>query len=142
MTNDTVKFCPQCGSASVDFSVLAGSTARCRGCHWEGKDDELLIVPIQHEFTFGNASMLVEMMNDVRRLLAGELGLPYLRFMLKWGFLEGNIDNLAGTLDRKKFARYLAVIGHSILTAVILERTKQSEGKALQTKEKSDGAAS
>lgn len=142
MTQDAVRFCPQCGSAGVDFSVLVGSTAECRGCKWSGSNEELLVVPIQHDFAFGSASILTEMMNDVRRLLSNELGLPYLRFMLKWGFLEGNIEDLSRTLDRKKFARYLAAIGHAVLMAVISERTRQGEAKVLAEKERQDAATS
>lgn len=129
MSQDSVRFCPQCGSASVDFSALAAGSAHCRGCNWKGSNDDLLLVPIQHDFTFGSASIITEMMNDVRRLLSGELGVPYLRFLMKWGFIEGDPEHLAANLDRKKFARYMAAIGHAVLSAVIAERMKQSDAK-------------
>lgn len=142
MTKDTVKFCPTCASSYLQFSELVGGDAGCLGCGWRGKTEELLLVPIQHDFAFGKESIISEMMLDVRRMLSGELGLPYLKFLMKWGFLEGDVNNLSKTLDRKKFAKYLSVIGHAVLSAMILERMKQGEGKALQNKETSDGAAS
>lgn len=126
---DSVRFCPQCGSASVDFSALVNGQAYCRGCNWRGLADELLLVPIQHEFA-NKEDMVVSMVNDVRSFLAGELGLPWLRFLLKWGFITADPNNIAGTLDRKKFARYLAVIGQSVVTSLIAERTRQSEATA------------
>ncbi len=131
-TEDSVRFCPQCGSASVDFSTLVVgglSGAHCNGCRWEGSAEELLLVPIQHEFQFGKESIVAEMMNDVRQLLSGSLGVPYLKFLLKWGFVKGEVTDIGGTVDRKQFARYLARIGHAVLMAVIDERTKQEKKK-------------
>lgn len=130
---DTVRFCPQCGSASVDFSSLVGGRATCNGCHWAGAVDELLVVPIEHDF-LGKESILIEMINDMRRMLSGELGLPWLKFLLKWGFVQGDLDNLVGTLDRKKFARYLAVIGNAVVIALITERSRQSQAQAQEGK--------
>lgn len=93
-----------------------------------------MVVPIQHDFQFGKDSIVSEMMNDVRQLLSGQLGMPYLKFLLKWGFLQGDLTDLHGTLDRKKFARYLARIGHSILVAVIEERSKQEGQKNVESR--------
>lgn len=123
---DSVRFCPQCASANVDFSALVGGQACCHGCNWKGPVDELLLIPIQHDFSLGKESIISEMMNDIRKFLSAELGLPWLKFLLKWGFLEGDVERLGATLDRKKYARYLAAIGHAVLTAVITERAKQS----------------
>ncbi len=125
MANDTVKFCPQCGSASVDYSELAGGSADCRGCLWKGNADELLVVPIQHDFAMGKESIIAEMMQNVRGMLSGELGLPWLRFLLKWGFVAGDINDPANTVDRKQFSRYLAAIGRGCVAAVLEERERQ-----------------
>jgi hypothetical protein len=138
VTQDTVKFCPQCASANVDFSSLAGGQARCHGCNWMGPVDDLMSVPIQHDFALGKESIIQEMMTDVRKFLSAELGLPWLKFLLKWGFVEGDLERLGETLDRKKFARYLAAIGRATLVAVIDERAKQSREAA--QKVTSDGA--
>lgn len=125
---DSVKFCPTCGSAHVEFSSLVGGQGSCKGCGWRGHADELLTVPIEHDFA-GKEDMLVSMMNDIRKFLSGELGTPWLRFLLKWGFLEADVNNILATLDRKKFARYLAVIGQSVVAALIAERARQSQPK-------------
>ncbi len=121
--DDGVRFCPQCGSPSVDFSQLVGSVAQCRACDWQGRSDSLLIVPLKHDFVNGEEA-LVRMMGDLRSLLAGEVGVPYLRFLLKWGFVKADQQNIAGTLDRKMFSRYLAVIGQAIIKALLEERVK------------------
>ena len=127
---DTVKFCPQCASAHVDFSLLAAGQALCHGCNWKGSVDDLMTVPIQHDFTMGKESIIREMMGDIRKFLSAELGLPWLKFLFKWGFLEGDLERLGETLDRKRFARYLAAIGRATLMAVIEERAKQSREAA------------
>lgn len=117
-----LRMCPQCGSPGVDFSGLAGGHASCRGCHWKGAVEDLLAVPGSAEVS--DETQLASMMNEVRRLLSGELGLPYLKFLLKWGFLTGDINNIVATLDRKAFARYMAAIGKAILIALLEERSR------------------
>jgi hypothetical protein len=119
-----LKLCPQCGSASVDFSELAGGAARCRGCRWSGYNTELVVMPFEHEF-LADESMAVSMVNDMRLLLSGPQGVPYLKFLMKWGFLVGKENDIAGTVDRKKFARYLTAISKGILTSVLEERARQ-----------------
>jgi hypothetical protein len=119
----------------VDYSSLVGANATCRGCNWKGTSTELLVVPIKHEF-LADEHIIRDMMSGMRQLLAGELGLPYLKFLLKWGFLEGDIARAAATIDRKKFARYIAAIAQAILMAIIDTRAKLAteaappEGKA------------
>lgn len=120
---DVVRFCPQCGSPSVDFSSLVGGDAKCRACDWAGVREKLLLVPINHAFVNGEEA-LVNMMSALRRHLSGELGVPYLKFLLEWGFIQADLQNIAGTLDRKIFSRYLAVIARAIMVALLEEREK------------------
>lgn len=117
-----LKLCPQCGSPGVDYSTLANGAAQCKGCRWQGKVEELLALPGSDEVN--TEASLTGMLNDVRKLLSGELGLPYLRFLTKWGFLQGSAANAAATIDRKAFARYLAAIARAIMSAVIMERAR------------------
>ena len=122
MTASSVKFCPHCGSASVKFSSLAGGEASCSNgvCSWRGKVEDLLAVPFDHAF-IGDEGMFLQLMNDLRQALSGPLGLPYLRLLTKWGFI--NVDRTTGA-DIKMFARYLSVIAKAILTAILEERAK------------------
>lgn len=136
---DSVRFCPQCCSASVEFSELVGGDGKCKGCGWSGLATDLLVVPIEHDFA-GKEDVIVSMVNDVRAFLAGELGLPWLRFLLKWGFLSGDPQNIVATLDRKKFAKYLAVLGQSAVASLIAERARQSEAAAKEGKVGGDAA--
>lgn len=124
MQQDSVKLCPQCGSASVEFSALVGGRADCKGCRWHGNSEELLVVPIQHEFV-NKEEILVTILNEARQLLAGEFGLAWLKFLIKWGFVQADPTNVAGTVDRKKFSRYMAAIGTTIISALITERARQ-----------------
>jgi hypothetical protein len=117
-----IRMCPQCGSPGVDYSTLANGAAQCKGCRWQGKVEDLLVVPGSAEVN--DQTSLTNMLNDVRKLLSGELGLPYLRFLTKWGFLQGDVANAVNTIDRKAFARYLAAIAGAIMAAVIMERAR------------------
>lgn len=119
-----LRLCPQCASASVDFSSLTGGTARCRGCRWSGYSTELVLMPFEHDF-LADESMAIAMVSDMRLLLSGKQGVPYLKFLLKWGFLQGSEQDLVGTIDRKKFARYLSAMARGLLTSVLEERARQ-----------------
>lgn len=119
----TVKFCPQCGSARVDFSELVGSEASCKGCGWKGSNEALLVVRGAAAALQGDKT--AEFVNDLRQMLSGELGVVMLRFLLKWGFLKADTNNLAQTLDRKEFARYLMRICKAVADALIEERIEQ-----------------
>jgi hypothetical protein len=63
-------------------------------------------------------------MGELRKLLSGELGLPYLKFLVRWGFVKADMGDIAGTLDRKIFSRYMAAIARAVLTAIIEERAR------------------
>lgn len=125
-----VRMCPQCGSPGVDFATLIGGQAACRGCSWKGITTDLLVVPSSVDGIDERA--MSGMINEVRQLLSGPLGLPYLRFLLKWGFLAGDLANPAATIDRKKYARYCAAIARGILTALYEERSKQEAARAAE----------
>jgi len=125
-----IKLCPQCGSPGVDYSALAGGKANCRGCRWQGSADDLLNLPGSAEVN--DEGVLYRMLNDLRSLLSGELGLPYLKFLMKWGFLEGDVNNPARTIDRKQFARYIAAIGRAVLNAMIVERSRAEAERAAE----------
>lgn len=119
-----LRFCPQCGSAAVNFSALTGGRSSCRGCSWVGPALDLLVVPLSKEGSFDAEAHLAAIMNDVRKLFSGELGLPYLRFLVKWGFVPADTSNIAGTIDRKLFARYLAEMAAAVVRAVLETREK------------------
>lgn len=113
--------CPRCGSASVDFGHMSGSEAQCRGCQWRGSREDLLLLPVNHEF-ISDESMALTMVNDMRQLLSGELGLPYLKFLIKWGFVKSDVLDPGNTVDRKQFAAYLAAITAGVLTSILKRR--------------------
>jgi hypothetical protein len=47
------------------------------------------------------------------------MGTPYLKFLIKWGFVKADIMSPGNTVDRKQFAAYLAAITTGVLTAVL-----------------------
>lgn len=121
MSDKNVYFCPQCGSAAVDYSALVGGDATCRGCKWSGPATDLLGVPMRADVS---EEQLAVFMNDLRQLLAGPNGVVYLSFLLKWGFLKGDVNRLRETVDRKQFARYIAAIARGIAVALFDERER------------------
>lgn len=127
MTDSKVRFCPRCGSANVEFSELAGGSAKCGNCPWTGTVDDLFVVPFSHDF-FSDEGMVRGLMNDLRSMLSGELGLPYLKFLVKWGFVK----NPNGVVDRVVFTRYLVAIAKALLVAIFEERKKLSVEAAAQ----------
>ena len=116
-----VRFCPDCGSASVDFGELVGGPAVCRACGWRGVSDDLFVHLIEQPFA-DNSEIVREMMSDIRRLYSSELALAHLKFLLKWGFLDGDIERAAATIDRRRFSRYLSAIARASLIALVQER--------------------
>jgi hypothetical protein len=67
-------------------------------------------------------------MNDLRVMLSGELGVPYLKFLVKWGFVKST----NGVADRVAFTRYLVAIAKALLVAVFEERKRLSVEAAAQ----------
>ncbi len=117
--SSSIKICPQCGSSAVDFSSLHGGDASCRGCAWKGTSTDLFEVPVPQDGVVWAHTVF----NEVRNLFSGELGIPYLKFLLRWGFIEGDPAKIAGTVDRKVFARYLAAIGRAVFVALLETRS-------------------
>lgn len=130
MTNSSVKFCPRCGSANLNFSQLAGGAAVCGNCEWKGTSDDLFEVPFSHDF-FSDEGMVRNLMSDIRNLLAGEMGLPYLKFLIKWGFVR----EVSGSPDRVALTRYLVAIAKAILVGIFNERKLIAEETAVKSGE-------
>jgi hypothetical protein len=127
VTDSKVRFCPRCGSANLEFSELAGGNAKCENCAWSGSVDDLFVVPFSHDF-FSDEGMVRALMNDLRGLLAKELGVPYLKFLIKWGFVK----TTGGVADRVTFTRYLVAIAKAILLAIFEERKRLSTESSAQ----------
>lgn len=123
-----VRMCPRCGSAGVDYGQISGSTAHCRGCQWHGTREDLLLLSVDHTF-LSDESMAMAMVNDMRQLLSGELGLPYLKFLIKWGFVKADVLSPGNTVDRKQFATYLAAIVTGVLTSILTCRSNLETSK-------------
>jgi predicted RNA-binding Zn-ribbon protein involved in translation (DUF1610 family) len=117
ITESTAYFCPTCGSASVskDSDLVATNTARCSECGWSGQKSQLAALNFKHEFT-SDAGIIQALVNDLRITLAGDMGVPFAKFLAKWGFITNK--------DTKILARYLSVFARAILDGIITERLK------------------
>lgn len=117
---DGLRLCLVCGSPAVDFSELTGGEAKCRGCGWVGKKEDLALIPTTH--TNYSEEQLLSLVSEMRALISTDMGVPLLKFLIRWGFLSADLDNLANTVDRKLFSRYLAAIAKNILVTMLSQR--------------------
>jgi hypothetical protein len=72
------------------------------------------------------------LLSDLRQMMARDMGVPLLRFLVKWGFCDADPDDLAGTLDRRVFSRYLAAIAAAVLQAVLETRRTLATKKEVE----------
>ena len=114
-----VHFCPECGSASVTLSALAGGVAACKACEWSGLNTQLAAMPVRHEL--GDEGQITRaLVGDLRSFLAKEAGLAFARFLQKWGFIDMSKTDVVNRL----LARYLAAMARGILNSILEERQK------------------
>ncbi len=85
-TEAEAKFCPNCGSASVDFSTLVGGEASCNACSWKGISTQLVVFPFKHEMG-SEEEVARAFANDVRRVV-GDMATPLAQLLAKWGFID------------------------------------------------------
>lgn len=122
-SNDEMYVCPDCGSASVEFSGLAGGVAECNVCSWAGTRERLLNVPFDNRM--GSPLEVAKAIRiDLRRAFA-VTSKEFVRFLVKWGFVPavergGQIE----VANQKTAVRYMNVISQATLKAVLEERQK------------------
>jgi hypothetical protein len=117
-TNDSVLFCPQCVSATIDVSSLVGGSASCRACRWQGKKEECLHKNINHQFT-SQEEIFRLFSRDVQLLVAEFGAIPIGRMLRKWGFLTDGPD---GKPDAMILTRYVRAIARGIASEIVKER--------------------
>jgi hypothetical protein len=120
-------FCPECGSPSIDRSVLSGGSATCRACGWAGSADKLAVLPFAHALGDDN-QILIALVGDLRLMLAKDVGNHFAKFLTKWGFIDVTGANKA--LAGRRMGRYLSAIARSIVTALLQERDKMEAERA------------
>ena len=117
MKAEFARFCPQCGSPSVEFGALIGAQSKCKVCSWEGPKEELLHMPFSHDM--GNAEQMLQMFaNDIRRVYA-ESALSFGRVLFKWGFMPDKKE-----LQSKVLQLYLTEVARASLAAIIKVRAE------------------
>jgi hypothetical protein len=125
--NDTMYVCPDCGSASVEFSNLVGGKARCTVCNWEGTKEQLLSVPFDNRRGSPN-EVVVAMRNDLRRTFS-ESARGFILFLIKWGFVPA-VDRYGSieVANHKVAVRYMNAIAAASLNAIFeLRQTIEKE---------------
>ena len=124
-TPDVVKFCPECGSPSIQektIGIFTGDlgkvTCVCTACEWVGTVADLLVVPFSHELG-GKDNIVRELMGGLRVTLAKYCAVPIASYLIKWGFLDKTLDE---PVLNRQLARYMTAISKAVLTAIIVER--------------------
>jgi hypothetical protein len=84
---DVAYFCPACGSPSVDASPLAGGGASCSVCSWAGTREQLLLVPLEHDFS-SQEEMVLRFVRQLASIIAAGAGKEIGSMLLKWGFID------------------------------------------------------
>jgi hypothetical protein len=117
-TKDSVLFCPQCLSATIDASSLIGGSASCRTCQWQGKKEDCSHKNINHQFT-SQEEIFRAFSRDVQLLIAEFGAQPIGRMLRKWGFLTDGPD---GKPDAVTLTRYVRAIARGIAYEIVKER--------------------
>lgn len=113
--------CPSCGNPAVERSPLAGGSASCKACPWKGRNEELVVVPFEHNFASPEQVMerfAAEFSSTIARHLAAPLG----AVLFKWGFISK--EDLATDL-----LIYIRAIAAASAKAVLETRDGISTGK-------------
>lgn len=126
MTEAVVYFCPECGSPSIERSLLDGGTASCRACSWAGSTTRLAGMPISHKFG-GDEELLISLVGDLRTVLARDVGVTLVRYLQKWGFFTNGNDR---ALTARQAGRYMSAAARGIITAWLEERDKMEVERA------------
>jgi hypothetical protein len=121
--NDTLYVCPDCGSPSLEYSLLSGGTATCTACTWSGAKDRLLAIPVELR---GKEETFAAMRNDLRNTF-GRAATDFGRFLVKWGFLDATQGKDGINVNPRQLARYMTVIAKETFIAVLAERRKIEE---------------
>jgi len=124
--NDKVYLCPTCGSAAVNAAtILAGGASLCKKCGWEGKLEDLAVVPFGHDFE-SPEKMLHALALDLRGVMAGGFAVELGRVLVKWGFMsELTSDNKEDKIRAvKALSRYIGASANAIAATWLTERMK------------------
>ena len=127
-TESALYTCPECGSASVEFSPLSLGMAKCLTCQWEGAKDALLVVPLQDGA--GTPEEVIMAMRGDNRIAFARSAEEFGRFLVKWGFVKSKPKKGGGfELSKKELLRYLNAMAAGALKAVFQERQKIDKEK-------------
>jgi len=128
--NEDTCFCPRCGSARVDTSVLIGGSCTCRGCGWRGGSHKLHRYRHQTGLLEG-PDAITRFSMELRNLVAKEMGLGFGKFLVRWGFLPDK------GIDAMVCGRYMNAIARAVAVAIIqtrdeLESEEEADAKAAE----------
>lgn len=120
---DTLYVCPDCGSPSLEYSLLAGGSATCTACGFIGPKERLLALPVELR---GKEETFAAMRNDLRNTFARS-ATDFGRFLVKWGFLDATQGKEGININPRQLARYMTIIAKETFIAILAERRKIEE---------------
>jgi len=126
----------------VNFSAMVHGRGECRGCGWKGTREELVVIPFNHSF-MTDESVMLQFTQDLRQLLARDVGVVLLTYLTKWGFVKTTVVAGKVVIDSKQFTRYLVAIARAIIVSILEERSRQEAAVQEASREgESSGRAS
>lgn len=87
MSKEKAYQCMQCGSPAIERSPLVGGTAKCLGCGWTGKNEDLHSVDFETGFASPEA-VVQRFASEISGIVAKGLAKDIGGLLLKWGFVE------------------------------------------------------
>lgn len=132
--DDKIKMCPECGSASVEFSVLIGGSASCKKCGWSGTKEELLTSVISHDFSSPD-QVISLFARDIRDMVGKVMAKPLVSLLAKWGFFTKPSDV---KLTTKETTLYIQTAARAMAVALFQTREFIATGGVQHFKERKD----
>ena len=120
--NDIAYFCPECGSAKITASTLAGGAASCGVCTWQGSTTDLLTYTFQH--ALGSQDEIVrQFLLDARTVISKSFAIQIGSLLVRWGFVDDPTPSNVKAVN-KQLARYVGAIATAVVKAVFETRGK------------------
>lgn len=129
MSDHLMYLCAECGSPSLEFSVLVGGDASCKACGWSGRREGLTAIPVQQDGLADADQTFLVMYNDFRRVFR-TVATPLVQLLVKWGFVAAvQRGERVEVVEPEKAVRYVNRMFQGALKALLEARQDYEKEK-------------